>query len=472
MRYFNLLTSHNLEGFSALEGDPGAYWRWSLGKESSLVLPPSPQGYELAWKAMVPSLGLERHLEVVVNGEISQKVVVSSGLEFQGKILLPRNMECLVVFRSLEFNSESCPLVPADERPISLCFTQLDAFVGNFSQAKICPMPFSRMEIHGTEGFVPCCSPWLRAEYHEMAAGSDSWNGAQAQALRASVLDGDYRFCRRELCQTKFPAWAELESFASEQEEFHLSPSTVAAMKEGKTILEDGPSAITLLSDPRCNLACPSCRPEKITSLGPEGEKKIAASASQVAKVAAGLSRMRIAGDGEALFSPFLRGLIKGLSPATHPKLKIVELHSNGTLLNEENLRELSPGSEFINRLLISIDAGNEEIYRKVRGGNWERLWNNLRWAGTQRAKGRFEKFVLLFVYRRENFHSMLDFIQLAKSVAADEIYFAPLLEWERMGIANYEEEAVHLPHHRQHKEFLEIKQQISQERDIFISLV
>lgn len=472
MRYFNLLTSDRLEGFSAPEGDGSAHWRWSLGKESSFSLPAHPKGYELRWRAKVPTLGSPRQLEIWWNGKKSGQFTVAPNMAFEGKLSLPPNTDCEVAFHSRECNSEDSPFVPEDERPLSLCFTQLDAFVGNFSQAKICPMPFSRMEVHGTESFVPCCSPWLTEEYHKLASGSDAWNGPQAQALRASVLDGDYRFCRRDLCQTKYPAWDELENFAVEQEEFHLSPATLAAMKEGNTILADGPSAMTLLSDPRCNLACPSCRPEKITSLSAEGEKKIAASAAQIAKISAGLNRMRLAGDGEALFSPFLRNLIKGLSPSTHPKLKIVELHSNGILLTEENLRELSPGSEFINRLLISVDAGTEDTYRKVRGGNWERLWNNLRWAGAERKKGRFEKFVLLFVYRRENFRSMLEFIRLAKSVAADEVYFAPLLPWERMAIGNYEEEAVHLPHHELHEEFLAVKGQIAQERDIFISVV
>ena len=133
---------------------------------------------------------------------------------------------------------------------------------------------------------------------------------------------------------------------------------------------------------------------------------------------------------------------------------------SNGIFLEESVLSELRPGSDRINRVHVSVDAGDAETYALVRGGDWRRLERNLRWTSGERKRGRFESFVLLFVYRRENFRSMPAFARLGAELGADAVHFSPVQSWERAHL-DYERTAVHLATHPEHSEFAEIREKV-----------
>lgn len=455
MRYCNFLEL-NLPGFYPTEGETTLAWKWQEGSISSIGIPAHPHGYEFRFQARVPlSPEATNNCMLFINEEeVGSDLFSKTDTKIAGKISLPPNLPCTITFKNT-FSNSSHSFAPNDARDLGLCFTQLEIIAQNFLQAPLCPMPFTRMEIHGDSHFVPCCSPWLTEEYHSMAEeAQDPWNSDQAQKLRASILDGNYRYCRRDLCHTLYTNFDELEDFSQEQNEFHLSLETVAAIKKGEEIIPN-PSALTFLADARCNLACGSCRSEMIHTLSPEAEMRRSEGEKQLKKHSTGLHRLRLAGDGEALFSPYLRSVIQGLNPIDFPFLQIVELHTNGLLLTEKNLNSLLPGSNYLNRILLSIDAGDPQTYAKVRGGDWQKLMENLRWVAQEKAKGRFESLVLMFVYRAENFLSMKSMASIAKEHKADGAYFSPLLPWDRMAIANYEKEAVHLPTHPVHQSFL-----------------
>jgi pyruvate-formate lyase-activating enzyme len=360
--------------------------------------------------------------------------------------------------------------ISADQRTLALCFSQLQLLRTSLAEGRLCPMPFTRKEIRGGGSFVPCCSPWLTPAYYEIPESIDPWNGAQAQALRESIFDGSYRYCRRDLCQTRYIPYNELSALDNEEEEFVLQGENLAAVERGETTLPDGPSAATFVADPRCNLACGSCRPEKITHLNPDGNQRLAAANSELESLSPAVTRLRIAGDGEPLFSPYMRDLIKSLKPETFPRLRIVELHTNGLFLDEKTLASLEPGASRINRVSVSIDAGDEATYQKVRGGDWNRLLRNLQWAGQERKRGRFQSLVLLFVYQKDNFRTMPALAALANDIGADAVYFSPLLNWERAALRSYEKSAIHLPTHGDHHDFLAIRSLLSTAKNVFIS--
>ncbi|MGZ3672619.1 MAG: radical SAM protein, partial [Bdellovibrionota bacterium] len=388
-------------------------------------------------------------LRVAVRAAHNQTINIYLGVVevSPGKIVLPPSTSPTVLrFRPSLWNQIG-EIAPQDQRPLGVCFTELKLLHGELAGGRICPMPFTRKEIRGSGPFVPCCSPWLTPEYFSLETGADSWNGPQAQALRESVLNGSYRYCRRDICQTSYFTYDQLPQLSNPEGEFYLSPRNLSATQTGSLLLPEGPSDAVITADTRCNLACPSCRTEKITSLDAEGAARIESAKKELQSIA--LRRLRIAGDGEPLFSPFLREVIQGLDQ--YPELKIVELHTNGILLDEDCLRKLGPGSGKINRLFVSIDAATPETYKQVRGGDWDRLLKNLRWAG---GLG-LESFVLMFVYRRANFREMPLFVKLAKEVGADSACFSPFMPWERAGGLSYQDEAVHLPGHPDHEEFL-----------------
>lgn len=444
------------------EGDHANPWRWALGRAFELELVVAGPDLELRVELLYP--GFEQSVRVFVGEKPLGDIHLSEAKRrVPLRVLLPVGERLRLV-----------PDLPGpsgrDQRELALCFGELKLIHGAMAQGKICAMPFTRKEIKGTGAFVPCCSPWLTQDYFGLEEGENSWNGPQARALRESILDGSYRFCRRELCQTQYFAYDELPALRSPAGEFVLSENNLRALQTGKLEMPEGPSAATITADPRCNLACPSCRTEKIVSLDNQGAARVSAAEMEVSGLSGNLARLRIAGDGEPLFSPFLRGLIQSLGNENFPALKIVELHTNGLFLDEKNLRGLEPGSKRINRVFVSIDAGDEETYKRVRGGAWQRLMRNLEWAAGQRKLGRFESLVLLFVYGRDNYGSMPAFARLANSLGVDAVYFSPVLDWERAGARNYDELAVHLPFHPEHEKFLAVTSPLRAMNGIFFS--
>jgi hypothetical protein len=319
-------------------------------------------------------------------------------------------------------------------------------------EMRICPYPFSRMEASMIP-FVPCCQTWLKDEYHQLELGEDPWNGPAAQELRRSIIEGNYKYCHLDRCSVTLLDKGGLDYHSQYPGELPISEKNMTAIFEGSAELPDGPTTITIRSDPRCNLACPSCRPEKIVNLTPAAEASVKEMEKTLARHAAGIKILKFAGDGEVFFSPGLRRLLRDLNPATFPKLQKVDILTNGTLFDAEALAELRPGSDYIRTVNVSIDAGDEITYAKVRGGDWNRLRKNLNWMAAERKKGRFDFLALTFVLRAANLNSVVPFLELAEELQVDEAYIGQLLPWERMGL-DFNAEAIHNPDHPRHADF------------------
>lgn len=333
---------------------------------------------------------------------------------------------------------------------------------------QICPYPFARMEI-GREGFVPCCDSWLTPEYYQLESGSDPWNGPAAQELRRRVRKGDYRYCHRERCQVATSPLFELFFFRRLHREAPLTWKNFWAMAVGKVKMPEGPAAISVLADPRCNLSCPSCRPRLITKVDSGGAAQISRADEVMGQVRHNIRTIRMAGDGEVFFSPWLREKLKQCSPAFYPNLREVFVLTNGLFLNEKNLEELEPGSNWIKKIFISVDAGDEATYQRVRGGNWQVLLKNIEWAGKLFRQRRIRWLQLNAVVRKDNFRSMPALIKVAKELGVSSVRLAPFFHWGRAQFENYESEAIHLPNHPLHKEWTEISSQFYRDPIVFL---
>jgi MoaA/NifB/PqqE/SkfB family radical SAM enzyme len=289
-----------------------------------------------------------------------------------------------------------------------------------------------------------------------LEAGSDPWNGPAAQALRQSVLDGSYRYCHLDRCGTLLVPMEELRNHLTQPGELPISNANFRALEAGNTVLPEGPSAFTVMGDPRCNLACGSCRTDFIQQPTPAIDEAFHKTERLISLYGSNLRILKLAGDGEVFFSPGLRQILKGLTTAKLPKLEKVDILTNGLLFDADAMHSLKPGSEFIKSVNVSLDAGDEETYRKVRGGDWSRLLKNLRWMCGQRKAGRFDFLGLTYVLRAENFRSLPAFLNLAQELEVDEVYISQLFPWDRMGIT-FEQEAVHLPEHPLNTEYKDL---------------
>ena len=320
---------------------------------------------------------------------------------------------------------------------------------------KICPFPFGKMNQNGVGKFQPCCGSWLTSEFHQIPVGEDPWNGPAAQELRRKILEGNYRYCRREVCgvqlQDSAVRWSALNPIVPISEKNH------EALLRGEVVLPEGPASMTISVDPRCNLACPSCRSQMITTLSDENHRAIKDVERLLQRYKETIEVLQIAGDGDPFFSPWMRDLIKGLDSKKYPQLKAISILTNGLLLNEKTWKELLPGSEYIAAISVSIDAGTSETYRRVRGGDWAKLIKNLNWISEQRQKKPLRHFSLNFTVRAENYRDLEEFLALGKNLNADRVLISELSNWERAKNLDYQKEAIHLASHPQHQDFLSV---------------
>lgn len=423
------LDCSQLENFGALERSPDASWRWTHGAHAAVA---GPKSGKLFYRFAIRFAGQEA-LVSLGNSEVRRHKATRDWEEFSGLIELPQDWR--VVFSLSPWNP--------DNHGLGLLFHVLShgaAQLPDKRQSGLCQLAFTRLETPSPT-FAPCCRWWLEEELaFEPQDEKDPWQSGAAKKLRASMRDGSYRYCKLELCGEKLvPTMAETA----------------------------GPSEIAVTADPRCNLACPSCRPHHVHKLTPQEEGKLAIADRQLALYAPGLKRLTLATDGEVFFSPYLRELLKSSTRARFPALEGIEILSNGQLFDERALRELEPGSKNIRWARISIDAGDAATYARTRGGDWERLLRNLRWIAAERKRGRFERLSLNFVVQKTNVESLPALARLAEELGADELYLGALLRWPRMGVS-HDEEAITDPRHPQHQRWLQQWQTLEREKHSF----
>lgn len=486
LQWIDLVNPHDdfsdleVTGFSHFENDGGQFGRWSVGTLSSIqfnspqfnsslfnssgernayvrikayIPRPDRQKITIRWQEKVVFEQACSHGERTIN-ELSTTIDLG---RFGGS---GQTLEILVSEsnRSLGFASK-------DARDLGIRFTCLRVVDGSPSVKRICPYPFTKIEL-GRDSFVPCCETWLTDSYHaikDKGVEESLWNGSKAQALRTSILDGSYRFCRRDRCGVYLWERDELDGLKGEfglKTEVPMGKENLLALLNGIVEMPEGPTSVTYAVDPRCNLACPSCRSEKITKLDDHQIELVSQSHEVLDELSGSLLTLKLAGDGEVFFSKSMRELLKE-APKKFKNLKSIRILSNGILCDERAWEALKPGSDLIRSVTVSIDAGDEQTYARVRGGDWDRLLKNLFWLGSLRRQKRLDEFVLTYVYRLDNLESMKSAAHLAREVGADRISFGPFAPWTRMAVKDYDRQNLLNKENPAHSRFAKIADEL-----------
>jgi hypothetical protein len=443
-------------GFSGVESGAGQTWAWSIAGESTLTFP-ACSGGTVRYTFVAPVAGTD--VELFVGARRVRSIrTARPWQEISGKVdgaFGPEQPLRLTVSR---WNGFPEPFAAGDGRALALNFKVLQFSAGApaalpVKTNKVCPYPFSKMETY-SPNFAPCCTWWLENDLQFEGNDGDPWNSGAAQALRRSVLNGTYEFCKLDVCKAPLLEREELERSA--EFELPIAPENLAALRMGLTELPAGPGAAVVLADPRCNLACPSCRKELITQLTPQESEQLRETDRQLEQHRESLRVLVLASNGEVFYSPFLRLKLKEATRERYPNLDYVEIISNGILFDEKSLAQLQPGSDLIRKARISIDAGDADTYRVVRGGDWDRLQKNLKWLGGLRRTGRLNNFRLNFVTRKENFGSLPDFFTLAGELGVDEVFVSRALPWTGAGFA-FDAQDIFRADHPSHGAFTEL---------------
>lgn len=323
-------------------------------------------------------------------------------------------------------------------------------------KGRICPLPFASMELHLDEGTYVCCPSWMKKSIGNFYQNDilDIWNSQSAQDIRASILDGSYRYCNHEVCPHILGGT--LPTF------WQLDKAIQDDVENEKTILNRPPQSVMFTFDSSCNLSCPSCRPEKnsLTADSPVYKKLNELCHSITEKLLKDPNahvRVNISGSGDPFASLAFRHYLEQIDGEKHPNL-IFDLQTNGLLFTPLMWQRMSKIHKNIGKVHVSIDAATAETYSIVRrGGKWETLLENMEFMSKLRQEGKFPFFQLNFVVQQKNYREVPDFIRLFLKYKPDSFYYSKIDDWGAYPPAEFPHQCVWEENHPDYEHFLSV---------------
>lgn len=188
------------------------------------------------------------------------------------------------------------------------------------------------------------------------------------------------------------------------------------------------PTFVTYETSARCNLKCAMCAVdeslnefEKYREAGVEKTKDVYMTMLPYA------SKIQLHASGECLLGKdFWISLDEAGVFAKKHSMEI-EIFTNGLLLNKKNRKKIIESA--LTDIVISVDAATEATYKKIRGGNFNLLLNNIKNLVKENkiANNKKLRIVMAFVMMRENIEELPNFVRLAHSLGVKIISFWPL---------------------------------------------
>jgi hypothetical protein len=321
---------------------------------------------------------------------------------------------------------------------------------------RFCERPFELMEIHREFYAFACCPSWLPTIIGNCETSDlmEVWNSRKAQAVRAGVLDGSFSHCDHLECPR---IQAGTLPYIS-----NLSPRHRAIYDAGQVMLDQPPSQIALCYDDSCNLACPSCRSQRIMDVAGQGfERKLRFTDKLIAQVLEQAREqvvwLRVTGSGDPIASKVFRHLLTSIDGRDLPNLRIV-LQTNAVMLTPKIWSEMRGIHGNVHSISISIDAATEATYIKTRRlGNWRQLMENMRFIAELARQGNIQRIDCNFVVQTENYREMGDFVSLCTSLGPiNKIFFSLVNDWGTWSPVEYAHQCIWKIDHPEFEHFLE----------------
>ena len=323
--------------------------------------------------------------------------------------------EGLALLRRMEARDGSCPQIAG-----ALFFVDRagDPAKSSDLATKFCDAPFRKFETLVDGSVAPCCSIWTQKRLGKLDNQSfeDIWNGADAQEMRASILDGSFRHCHKQRCTYI------TEDTLPERDAVD-DPALREIIDEGRTALATKPNWLFLAHDWTCNLACPSCRGE-LLGANEAQERRFEMIERQIFHPILN-SREEVlisaSGQGDPWSSQHYRSLLRYM--ADHELNARLDLHTNALLMTEQKWQQFAGLEKYSPLINVSIDSCTPWVYEIVRRpGKWEKLEPNLRFIARKRAEGIFREFRLNATVQLDNYHEMPEMMDFAHRIGADKM--------------------------------------------------
>lgn len=323
----------------------------------------------------------------------------------------------------------------------------LDSLVSTKNlHGKFCDKPFNTLSIRDDGSCWMCCTSWLPYSIGNLNDNTfeEIWHGDAANLIRASILDGSFKFCSHTTCGD-------------------ISDDRLPDITE-KIVLPDFPTHIMFENDSSCNLSCPSCRTEKIYDHeGPDYDRKLELHNKIIEAV---FSRphdqsivLDMTGSGDPFGSKIFREFLINFDPTPWPNL-ILDLHTNGVMFTPTYWHKLEKWHSKIRAIRISFDAASEETYSVTRrGGDWNTLLKNCDYINNELNHNPNIFVLTQFVVQDLNYKEMKDYVQLVLDRFPNFYYieFQLVIDWGTWNTETYNKRAIWMKDHPEHKQFLEV---------------
>lgn len=316
---------------------------------------------------------------------------------------------------------------------------------------RFCRVPFESIETAPGGDVHFCCPAWLPVPIGNLNKDTHEqiWNSPTAEAIRQSIHDGSYRYCSRVHC-----AHISTNSLPKKDQ---LKPEhlrTAAHRKETRLVAR--PRKLVLAHDRSCTLSCPSCRTKVIMASKSEQARLNRMADDVLVPLARDAQRVRVTSSGDPFGSGHFRHVMKELDRQRYPRL-VLEIQTNGVLFDEAAWREFDLGGR-LGLVAISLDASKQETYAIVRrGGDFNRLLENLDFLAGRRKAGEISLMRLDFVVQGVNFQEMPDMLAIAARYSFDGIKFQMIRNWHTYSSAEFAEQDIGSRYHPRYAEFLNV---------------
>jgi MoaA/NifB/PqqE/SkfB family radical SAM enzyme len=323
---------------------------------------------------------------------------------------------------------------------------------------RFCRNPFVQLDVYEDGRVYSCCSSWLPTPLGNIkrVPVKQAWNSSASQQIRASILDGSFRYCDHKVCPRI------QEGTLPTLEEARENPLLREIIDQRRTELDEPPTFINLCNDASCNLWCPSCRTQRINhNQGKEYEKRqhLQDTVTQ-ALFSTPTERhftVNVTGSGDPFASAVFRNFLYNLEGKDFPNMRI-NLQTNGVLLTPRNWQRMEKIHRNIATILVSFDAATEATYAITRrGGNWRWLLDNTARLGELRQRGELGLLRLDFVVQAVNYREMAEFVRLGKSLGADQVSFSMVLDWGTWSLEEYARQCIWKRDHPEFEAFIRV---------------
>jgi MoaA/NifB/PqqE/SkfB family radical SAM enzyme len=172
------------------------------------------------------------------------------------------------------------------------------------------------------------------------------------------------------------------------------------------TVVADKPINVLFSITDVCNLTCVQC-PHIIPGVRWVHSR---VTPEKVHDVLAGATQVSLHGAGEVLMHPHWHSYVP--QPSSYERN--IGFVTNGLLFTPKNVELLM--AHKIAYLDISMDAGSEEVYGKIRGGDWARLWDGIDRVIAARAGGPYPKLIANITLMMANIWEVARLIPILKA--------------------------------------------------------